>query len=75
MTALFAEHTGTQQPLDVDWSLERGMRTTASSHRTVAEPSAVEEAPLAVAESPEPVEPHPAGVVSGVSRIESDHKP
>ncbi len=74
VTALFAEYTGTQQPLDVDWSLERGMRTTASSHRTVAEPSEVEEAPLAVAESPEAVEPHPAGVVSGVSRTESDHK-
>ena len=45
VTALFAEYTGTQQPLDVDWSLERGVRTTASSHRTVAEPIAVEERP------------------------------
>ena len=71
VTALFAEYTGTQQPLDVDWSLERGMRTTASSHRTVADPSEVEEAPLAVAESPEAVEPHTAGVVSGVIRTEA----
>jgi cell division GTPase FtsZ len=27
VTALFAEYTGTHRPLDVDWSLERGMRT------------------------------------------------
>jgi cell division GTPase FtsZ len=26
VTALFAEYTGTHQPLDVDWSLERGVR-------------------------------------------------
>ena len=65
VTALFAEYTGTQQPLDVDWSLERGMRTTANSYRTVAEPIAVEEAPLAVAESPE------AGVASGLGRTEA----
>ena len=57
VTALFAEYTGTQQPLEVDWSLERGVRTTASSHRSVAEPIAVEDAPSAAAESPEPVEP------------------
>ena len=70
VTALFAEYTGTQQPLDVDWSLERGMRTTASPYRPVAEPSAVEETPLAVAESPE------ADVASSFSRTEdpSDHK-
>jgi cell division GTPase FtsZ len=71
VTALFAEYTGRQHPLDVDWSLERGMRTTASSHRTVAEPSEVEEAPLAIAESPEAGEPHTAGVVSGVRRTEA----
>ena len=46
VTALFAEYTGTQQPLDVDWSLERGVRTTAA-HRAV-EPIAVEDAPLAL---------------------------
>ncbi len=33
VTALFAEYTGTQQPLDVDWSLERGVRTTADRLR------------------------------------------
>ena len=54
VTALFAEYTGTQQPLDVDWSLERGVRTTAVL-TDVAEPIAAEDAPLAAAESPEPV--------------------
>jgi len=53
VTALFAEYTGTQQPLDVDWSLEKGVRTTA----TVVEPIAAEAAPLAAAKSPEPVKP------------------
>jgi cell division GTPase FtsZ len=57
VTALFAEYTGTQRPLDVDWSVERGVRTTGSSHRTVGEPFAVGHAPLVDAESPEPVEP------------------
>jgi cell division GTPase FtsZ len=49
VTALFAEYTGSHQPLDVDWSLERGVRTIASTHRTVGEPIAVEEASVAVA--------------------------
>jgi hypothetical protein len=52
VTALFAEHTGGQQPLDVDWSLERGVRTIVGSHRAAAEPIAVEDdAPVVVAES------------------------
>jgi hypothetical protein len=50
VTALFAEYTGTQQPLEVDWSLEGGVRTTA----TLVEPIA-EDAPLAAARTPEPV--------------------
>ncbi len=51
VTALFAEYTGAQQPLEVDWSLEGGVRTTA----TVVEPMAAEDAPVAAAKSPEPV--------------------
>jgi len=51
VTALFAEYTGAQQPLEVDWSLEGGVRTTA----TVVEPIAAEESPVAAAKSPEPV--------------------
>jgi hypothetical protein len=43
VTALFAEYTGTQRPLDIDWSLEKGVRTAAP-------------APMADAKSPEPVE-------------------
>jgi cell division GTPase FtsZ len=42
VTGLFAEYTGTQRPLEVDWSLEKGVRTAAH-------------APLAGAESPAPV--------------------
>lgn len=52
VTALFAEYTGTHQPLDVDWSLERGVRTTLSAQRMVNEPIEVEEGALAAAESP-----------------------
>ncbi len=55
VTALFAEYTGTQQPLEVDWSLEGGVRTTA----TVVEPIAAEDAPLAAAKLPEPVKQPP----------------
>src|SRR5215471_15406749 len=51
VTALFAEYTGTQQPLEIDWSLEGGVRTTGS----VVESVAVEDVPLA-AESPEPLQ-------------------
>ena len=51
VTALFAEYTGAQQPLDIDWSLEAGVRTTAR----VVEPIAAENAPLAAVKSPEPV--------------------
>ena len=36
VTALFAEHTGTQRPLEVDWSLEKGARTAA--HAPLADP-------------------------------------
>ena len=51
VTALFAEYTGTQQPLEIDWSLEGGVRTTA----TMVEPIAAEDAPLAAAKTPGPV--------------------
>jgi len=54
VTTLFAEHTGTHQPLEVDWSLEGGVRTTA----TVVDPIAVEDAPRAAAELFAPLEPH-----------------
>ena len=53
VTTLFAEYTGTQQPLEIDWSLEGGVRTTAA----VLEPIAADDASLAAAESPEPVKP------------------
>src|SRR6476646_1762524 len=48
VTALFAEYTGTPQPLDIDWSLEGGVRTTAA----VLEPVAVEDVRRAAPGSP-----------------------
>jgi cell division GTPase FtsZ len=40
VTALFSEYTGTHRPLEVDWSLEKGVRTVSSTSM-VAEPVAV----------------------------------
>jgi cell division GTPase FtsZ len=56
VTALFAEYTGTHPPLEIDWSLERGVRPAASSHDIVREPITIEEPSQAIAESPEPAE-------------------
>jgi cell division GTPase FtsZ len=58
VTALFAEYTGVHQPLEVDWSLERGVRTSAGASRIPTESIAVEETPHA---APEPA-PAPAPV-------------
>jgi len=58
VTALFAEYTGAQRPLDVDWSLERGMRTTVNVQRTVVEPVAVEDALRVAAKTPEALAQH-----------------
>jgi cell division GTPase FtsZ len=55
VTALFAEYTGAQPPLEIDWSLEGGVRTTA----TMVEPRADNGTPLA-ATAPEPVAPRTA---------------
>jgi hypothetical protein len=52
VTALFAEYTGTHQPLDVDWSLERGARTLPPAPRGVVEPSAIEDVLPVAAEAP-----------------------
>ena len=43
VTALFAEYTGTHRPLEVDWALERGVRTATSYQRLEREPSPVEQ--------------------------------
>jgi cell division GTPase FtsZ len=52
VTTLFSEYTGAHRPLEVDWSLERGVRPSADVHRTVVEPIAAADA----AKSPAPVE-------------------
>jgi len=63
---LFAEYTGTQRPLEVDWSLERGVRTTVNVHRTVVEPITVADVPRVDAPPPEPIRPqaNPASAFS-----------
>src|SRR5215467_514574 len=67
VTTLFAEYTGAHRPLEVDWSLERGVRPGASLHRTVVEPIAVDDAPRVDATSPKPVEPHRSPTVQRVN--------
>jgi cell division GTPase FtsZ len=47
VTALFSEYTGVHQPLDVDWSLERGGRTPLQVPRGVVEPRAIDNTPPA----------------------------
>jgi cell division GTPase FtsZ len=56
VTALFAEYTGTHPPLELDWSLERGMRTAAGSQRAEREPITAGQTPPVIAESTEPME-------------------
>ena len=60
VTALFSEYTGTHRPLDVDWSLEKGVRTVSATS-IVAEPVAVEPVAVESVES-ESVEVEPVGV-------------
>lgn len=54
VTALFAEYTGNHAPLDIDWALERGVRTSASFQRAEVEPAASEPSASLVAETPKP---------------------
>jgi hypothetical protein len=55
VTALFAEYTGIHRPLEVDWTLERGLRTAASYPRRDSEPISVERSRVDAGSS-EPVE-------------------
>lgn len=59
VTALFAEHTGTHQPLDVDWSLERGVRTPLISQRIVNDPVSIGEPAFVGVETQVSAEPAP----------------
>ena len=52
VTALFAEYTGAHPPLEIDWSLERGVRSAAVPHESVTGPVTTEESSRALAESP-----------------------
>jgi cell division GTPase FtsZ len=68
VTALFAEYTGTHPPLEVDWSLERGVRTAASHQRPEPESVHAEHPSLAVAESAEPAGPRVQEPAAGSTR-------
>jgi hypothetical protein len=52
VTALFAEYTGPHPPIEIDWSLERSVRSAPVSHESMTEPVMTEESPRALAESP-----------------------
>src|SRR5262249_45342803 len=52
VTALFAEHTGAHPPLEVDWSLERGVRSAAAPHESATEPATTEESSRTAAAPP-----------------------
>lgn len=56
VTALFAEYTGTHAPLELDWTMERGVRTATSYQRTESEPVAAEPSAVAAAEPVEQAE-------------------
>src|SRR5262245_34699838 len=70
VTALFAEHTGTHPPLEIDWSLERGVRSAALSDESAMEPVVAEEParPLAAAPTRAERPPVPAHVEPAHSR-------
>jgi hypothetical protein len=52
VTALFAEYTGAHPPLEIDWSLERDVRSAAVSHESSTEPVGTEEPARALAAAP-----------------------
>jgi cell division GTPase FtsZ len=72
VTALFSEYTGAHPPLDVDWSLERGVRTTAIPYRPASEAAAVEEVALTAAASAVSVEPQAAPSPASMVRLKPD---
>jgi cell division GTPase FtsZ len=86
VTALFAEYTGTHQPLDVDWSLERGVRTLPYAPRGVVEPNAIEDlppvaaaataaSPMLLAEEDDLREPGPQAVPEPETSAEPETSP
>ena len=56
VTALFSEYTGPHAPLEVDWTLEQGVRTAAAYQRPESEPIPLEQSPVVVARPAQPVE-------------------
>jgi cell division GTPase FtsZ len=56
VTALFAEYTGKHPPLDLDWTLERGVRTAAGYQRLESEALPAGQPELSGAEFPGPAD-------------------
>jgi hypothetical protein len=56
VTALFAEYTGKHAPLDLDWTLERGVRAAAAYRRMESEALRAKQPAASAAESVEPEE-------------------
>jgi cell division GTPase FtsZ len=52
VTALFAEYTGAHPPLEIDWSLERGVRSAAVPPESVTDAVTTEASSRALAASP-----------------------
>ena len=70
VTALFAEYTGTHRPLEVDWALERGVRTATSYQRPEREPFPVDRPSPIAMEAAEPIaEPDEEQTEAGVAAV------
>jgi hypothetical protein len=52
VTALFAEYTGAHPPLEIDWSLERGVRSAAALDESATDPVTTGESSHVLGESP-----------------------
>jgi cell division GTPase FtsZ len=65
VTALFSEYTGTHKPLEIDWALEKGVRTAVSAQRPDIEPVHATPSSPAVSDSFEPSEPDVEEPVAG----------
>ena len=63
VTALFAEYTGTHKPLEVDWALEKGVRTAVGAQRPEIEPVLATPSSPAASDSFERSEPEAEDLV------------
>jgi cell division GTPase FtsZ len=59
VTALFTEFTGAHPPLEIDWSLQRGVRSASGSNESMTDPVAAEDSSQVVTHS-QARDAHPA---------------